>query len=143
MEKFLAQEIPENDRFDFLKDNADAIEEIGYTHRFTPDELAQKKESLAETSIKINDIEIEKKDVMEGFKQDLKPLNETKQTLLDNIKKGSEYVVSEECAKILYHDEKMVGYYNKLGELVYSRPIMPQEMQKTIFNINHKTGTAS
>ena len=143
MDKFLAQEVPEDDRFNFLKDNADAIEEIGYTHRFTPDELAQKKESLAETSISINDSEIEKKDVMEGYKEQLKPLNVIKQTLLENIKKGSEYVEDQECAKILYHEEKMVGYYNKLGELVYSRPIMPQEMQKTIFNINHKTGTES
>lgn len=143
MDKFLGQEIPETDRWQFLKDNADAIEGIGYTHRFTPDELSQKKESLAETSIQINDVETEKKEVMEDFKQQLKPLNETKQTLLENIKKGSEYVENEECAKILYHDEKMAGYYNKLGELVYSRPIMPQEMQKTIFNINRKTGTES
>ena len=59
-----------------LQDNADAVEEIGYTHRFTPDELAQKKESLAETSIQINDIEIEKKEAMEAFKAELKPLNE-------------------------------------------------------------------
>lgn len=141
MDKFLGQEIPEKDRWQFLQDNADAVEEIGYTHRFTPDELAQKKESLAETSIQINDIETEKKEAMEDFKQQLKPLNEMKQTLLENIKKGSEYVVNEECVKILLHEEKMAGYYNKLGELVYSRPIMPQEMQKTIFNINRKTGT--
>ena len=141
MDKFLGQEVQEKDRWQFLQDNADAIEEIGYTHRFTPDELAQKKESLAETSISINDIEIEKKDVMDEYKEQLKPLNVIKQTLLENIKKGSEYVEDQECAKILYHEEKMVGYYNKLGELVYSRPIMPQEMQKTIFNINHKTGT--
>lgn len=141
MDNFLGQEVQEKDRWQFLQDNADAIEEIGYTHRFTPDELAQKKESLAETSISINDIEIEKKEVMEGYKEQLKPLNVIKQTLLENIKKGSEYVENQECAKILYHEEKMVGYYNKLGELVYSRPIMPQEMQKTIFNINHKTGT--
>ncbi|WP_071146714.1 hypothetical protein [Bacteroides ihuae] len=143
MDKFLGQEVQEKDRWQFLQDNADAIEEIGYTHRFTPDELAQKKESLAETSISINDIEIEKKEVIDEYKEQLKPLNVTKQTLLENIKKGSEYVENQECAKILYHEEKMVGYYNKLGELVYSRPIMPQEMQKTIFNINHKTGTES
>lgn len=141
MDKFLGQEIPEKDRWQFLQDNADAVEEIGYTHRFTPDELAQKKESLAETSIKINDIEIEKKEVMDGYKEQLKPLNEEKQVLLENIKKGSEYRAHEECAKILDHDEKLAGYYNKLGELVYSRPIMPQEMQKTIFNMNRKTGT--
>lgn len=143
MDKFLGQEIPEKDRWQFLQDNADAVEEIGYTHRFTPDELAQKKESLAETSIKINDIEVEKKEVMDGYKERLKPLNEEKQVLLENIKKGSEYVENEECAKILVHEEKMVGYYNRLGELVYSRPIMPQEMQKTIFNITRKTGTES
>ena len=92
MDKFLGQEIPEKDRWQFLQDNADAVEKIGYTHRFTPDELAQKKESLAETSIQINDIEIEKKEAMEAFKAELKPLNERKQELLENIKKGSEYV---------------------------------------------------
>lgn len=141
MDKFLGQDIPEEERWQFLKDNADSVEEIGYTHRFTPDELAQKKESLAEASIRINDIEVEKKEAMGVFKQELKPLNEAKQKLLENIKKGSEYVEDEECVKILYHDEKMTGYYNKLGELVYSRPIMPQEMQKTVFSINRKTGT--
>lgn len=143
MDKFLGHEIPEKDRWQFLLDNADAVEEIGYTHRFTPEELAQKKESLAETSIKINDIETEKKEAMEAFKAELKPLNERKQELLENIKKGSEYVKNEECVKILVHEEKTAGYYNKLGVLVYSRPIMPQEMQKTIFNINRKTGTES
>jgi hypothetical protein len=141
MDKFLGQDIPEDDRWQFLQDNADAVESIGYTHRFSPDELAQKKESLAGVSIEINDIEIEKKEAMNEYKERLKPLNEDKQKLLDNIKKDSEFKENEECVKILYHDEKMAGYYNKLGELVYSRPIMPQEMQKTIFSINRKTGT--
>ena len=91
----------------------------------------------------MDDIEIEKKEAMEEFKERLKPLNEEKQELLDHIKRGSEFVENEECAKILYHEEKMAGFYNKLGELVYSRPIMPQEMQKTVFSINRKTGTES
>lgn len=59
MDKFLGQDIPEQERWQFLQDNADAVEKIGYTHRFTPEELAQKKETLAEVSITINDIEIE------------------------------------------------------------------------------------
>lgn len=141
MDKFLGQEISEERRWDFLVDNADAVEQIGYMHRFSPEELAQKKESLAEVSIQINDIEDEKKEAMNDFKERLKPLNDEKLELLENIKKGSEYIENEECVKILYHEEKMAGYYNKLGELVYSRPIMPQEMQKTIFSISKKTGT--
>ena len=143
MEQHLAQDISEQDRWQFLCDNADAVEKIGYTHCFTPEELAQKKESLAEVSIQINDIETEKKEVMDDFKERLKPLNEEKAELLDHIKRGSEFRADEECAKILYHDERMAGFYNKLGELVYSRPIMPQEMQKTMFSINRKTGTES
>ena len=122
MDKFLGQEQPEEDRWQFIQDNADAIEEIGYTHRFTPEELAQKKE------------------VMQEYKKQLEPLLKQKKQLLEHIKKGSEFRENEQCAKILYHDERMVGYYNKLGELVYSRPIMPQEMQKTIFK-TLKTGT--
>lgn len=82
MDKFLGQDIPEKERWQFLQDNADAIEKIGYTHRFTPDELAQKKEVLAEVSISINDIEVEKKEAMQEFKERLKPLNEEKQELL-------------------------------------------------------------
>ena len=143
MEQHLAQDISEQDRWQFLQDNADAVEKIGYTHRFTPEELAQKKESLAEVSIQINDIETEKKEVMDDFKERLKPLNEEKAVLFVFFFCGSEFRADEECAKILYHDERMAGFYNRLGELVYSRPIMPQEMQKTIFNINRKTGTES
>lgn len=36
MDKFLGQDIPEQERWQFLQDNADAVEKIGYTHRFTP-----------------------------------------------------------------------------------------------------------
>lgn len=54
-------DIKEEDRWQFLTDNADDIEKIGYTHRFTPEELSQKREALAEISISINDIETEKK----------------------------------------------------------------------------------
>jgi len=139
IEKFLGQEIPEERRWEYLQDNADSVEKIGYTHRFTPEELAQKKEMLSDACIKINDIEMEKKIAMDKFKERLAPYNEDKIKLLNEIKSGSEFIKDAECVKILYHEEKMAGFYNKLGELVYSRPIMPQEMQKTIFTL--KTGT--
>lgn len=86
MDKFLGQDIPEQERWQFLQDNADAVEKIGYTHRFTPEELAQKKETLAEVSITINDIEIEKKEAMDEFKERLKPLNEEKQELWTTLR---------------------------------------------------------
>lgn len=138
MDKFLGQDKSEVERINFLADNCDAVEEHGYTRRFSTDELNQKKENLANLSVEINDIEEEKKDAMDTYKDRLKPLNIDKKVLLDEIKKKSEFV-NEECYKFIDHEEKIVGYYNKYGELVSSRPIMPQEMQKTIFQL--KTGT--
>ena len=71
MDKILGQDITEQARWQFLQDNADAVEKIGYTHRFTPEELAQKKETLAEVSITINDVELEKKEAMESVQRTL------------------------------------------------------------------------
>ena len=142
MDRFLGQSIPEDQRPQFLSDNCDAMEDIGYTRRFSPDELAQKKEELANASIELAEIEQEKKDAMAEFKERMKPFDEDRKRLLEELKNKSEYV-NETCYKFIDHDERMVGYYNKLGELVSSRPIMPQEMQKTTFSINRNTGTES
>lgn len=140
MDKFITQDIPEDRRKQVLSDSCDAVEEIGYTRRFSIDELNHKKENLANLSIEINDIEEEKADAMSAFKFRLKPLVEDKTTLLADLKTKSEYV-KRECYKFIDHENKMVGYYNELGELVSSRPIMPQEMQKSFFTLTHKTGT--
>ena len=140
MDKFLGQEIPEENRKSFLNDNCDSVETIGYTRHFSPDELNQKREELAEVSIKIAEIEEAKKEAMSSFKEQLKPFEENKKTLLNELKHKSEYV-NDECFKFIDHEERMVGYYDKYGVLVSSRPIMPQEMQKTVFSINRKTGT--
>ena len=131
MEKFIEKHL--------LADNCDAIEEMGYTRRFTPEELNERKEQLADASIEISEIEFEKKQANDGFKLRLKPLEEQKAVLLEELKNKSQFV-KEDCYKFIDHDERMVGFYNSDGELISSRSIMPQEMQKTIF-FQKKTGT--
>lgn len=139
MLQFIGAEYPEDQRLEILKDNCDAVEITGYTRRFTPDELLQKKEELAEISIQINDVEEEKANAMAEFKAQLKPLNEQKTSLLTQLKKKSEFV-EDECYKFIDNEDRMVGYYDKAGTLVSSRAIMPQEMQKTIYSELRKTG---
>jgi hypothetical protein len=131
MDKFIEKHL--------LADNADAIEEIGYSRRFTPDELNERKEELADTSISISEIDEEKKASDAAFKLRRKPLDERKATLIEELKTKSQFV-REECYKFIYHEERMVGFYNADGELVSSRPLMPHEMQRTIFSAM-KTGT--
>jgi hypothetical protein len=140
MKNYLGQEIPVGERAQFLQDNCDAVEEQGYTRRFTTDELNERKERLADTSIHISDIETEKKEAMQEFKERLKPFEEEKMLLIKELKEKSEFV-RESCYKFIDQESRTVAYYNKLGELVSSRPVMPQEMQKTLFGINRNTGT--
>ena len=131
MDKFIERHL--------LADNADAIEEIGYSRRFTPDELNERKEELADTSIYISEIDEEKKASDAEFKLRRKPLDERKATLIEELKTKSQFV-REECYKFIFHEERMVGFYNQDGELVSSRTLMPQEMQRTIFS-QMRTGT--
>lgn len=139
MEKALFQDYPEKQRRSVLEDNADKVEEIGYMKPFTPEEMEGMKDDLSKVVIGINDIEEEKKSKMDEIKMRLKPLDEEKKELLSNIKNKSEYV-TEQCFKMIDHDNGMVGYYNNMGMLVESRPIRQDEKQKTLFTAL-KTGT--
>jgi len=130
----------ERQRISFLKDNCDSVEEKGYMKRFTPEELQAMKEQLAETSIKINDIEIEKKEVVKEFKDRVDPLLGERKKLLKGIKEKAEYA-EEICYKFIDPDERMIGFYNSDGDLIECRPASPDELQGTIFQLNRNTGT--
>lgn len=139
MEKMIFQEYSESQREQMLADNADRVEEVGYMKPFSTEELDTMKDDLSKVVININEVEEEKKAVNQDFKLRLKPLAEDKQKLLNNIKNKSEYV-TEDCFKMIDHEEEMVGYYNSLGMLIEARPIRQEERQRTIFNIL-RTGT--
>jgi hypothetical protein len=140
MEKVLFQNCSDEERIKNLEANADSIEEVGYMRDFTAEELEGFKEELAESSITINDIEEEKKIIMDDFKKKKEPHVSTIKTNLKRIKEKSEFV-KEECFKFINHVDNAVGYYNRQGELVYSRPIRGEERQGKIFPL--RTGTAN
>lgn len=139
MNKQLGKEIPEGkQRVAFLLDNCDKAESKGYMKRFKPDELLQMKESLSETAIKINDIEVEKKEMIAEFKERLKPLSDEKHRLLSGLKNKAEFV-TEQCYKFIDFENREVAFYNEDGDLIEARPAFADELQTTIFHM--KTGT--
>ena len=139
MSKELGKEYSNPDeRKAFLHDNCEAAETLGYMKRFSPEQITQMKNELSEISIEINDIEEEKKEVMQSFKARLDPLNEIRKELLGSIKMNAVYV-KETCYKFIDYENRKVEYYNQEGDMVSERPILPQEMQKTI--LHFKTGT--
>jgi hypothetical protein len=141
MEKYLGKEYANKaEREAFLKDNCEKVEEKGYMKPFTPEQLHEHKESLANVSIRIEEIEEEKKEQNKFFKEQLKPLTEERTLLVGNIKKKSEYV-KEICYKFVDAEAKETGYYNSEGNLIECRPATADELQPTIFSIPRKTGT--
>ena len=140
LERELGKDVALKDRAQFLYDNCDAVEEVTYNKAFTPEELAQKREELTDASIKIADIEEEKKQIVDEYKERLKPLQEVKGEAIRALREKSQ-TVTEECYKFLDEETKMVGFYNKEGSLVNSRPAFPKELQRTIQMELRKTGT--
>jgi hypothetical protein len=140
LDRELGKDIALEDREQFLEDNCDAVEDVTYSRAFSPEELAQKREQLTESSIKIADIEEEKKLVMDGYKERLKPLQEQKAEAIDALRDKSQ-VVTERCYKFIDEETKMVGFYNNEGNLVNSRPAFQKELEKTIQMEIRKTGT--
>lgn len=141
MEKYLGLEYAEGQiRRDFLEANCEAVEEVSYTRRFTADEMNAHRVMFSNVSEKIEDLNQEKKAYLDSLKEQMKPLIIERKQILSSIKNKSEQV-SENCYKMIDRDSKEVGYYNAAGELVYSRPILPDEMQTTIFHSIMRTGT--
>lgn len=142
LDRELGKDIALEERASFLEDNCDAVEEVTYSRAFEPEELALKREQLTDASIKIADIEEEKKEVMDGFKERLKPLQEQKSEAIKSLRDKSQ-TVTEKCYKFLDEETKMVGFYNKEGNLVSSRHAFQRELQKTIQMDIRKNGTSN
>ena len=140
IEKELGKEYSLEEREQFLSNTCDGTEEVSYSRVFTPEELAKQRELLTDASIKLADIDEAKKEAMAEFKEQAKPYTEQRKKAIDALRTKAE-TVTEVCYKYFDEDTKMVGFYNKEGNLVNSRPAFPNEMQKTMFHVMRKDGT--
>lgn len=127
-------------RKSFLNDNADSVEKKGYMRKFTEDDIVDFKNELSETDILINDIEEEKKEVVNVFKLKLKPMQSKRQKLLRDLKHKAEFV-TEECYKFVDMETRTTNYYNVEGDLIESRPANADELQRNLFQDIRKNGT--
>ena len=127
-------------REEFLRNTCDGTEEVSYSRVFSPEELAKQRELLTDASIRLADIEEEKKQAMADFKEQAKPYAEQRAKAIQNLRTKAE-TVTEVCYKYFDEETNMVGFYNREGNLVSSRPAFPNEMQKTMFQVLSKEGT--
>jgi hypothetical protein len=140
MEKQLFADVPPKGRFELLRDNADAIEEMGYMKSFSPDLMEGMKDELVSSTIALTELEQELKTIQEDYKNRMAPLKKAVALNAKYLKEKAEYI-KEPCFKMVDHAAGEVGYYNGEGELILSRPAKPEEAQRTILSMNRATGT--
>lgn len=140
MDKVLGQEHEGKARIDFLRDNCDAVEDLGYTKQLPNEEIEALKDRLVENNIQLRDVRADKKAANKEFNDQIKQLEESNDEVTGKLKAKSEFV-TEACFKFVYTETREVGYYNREGLLVYCRPGRPEEMQKSMFSPVLRTGT--
>lgn len=139
MDKQLCQNISNRlERIAFLRDNADAVEDLGYTKSIPTAEMDELKERLVENNIQLRDVRADKKAANKEYNEQIKQLEEDGDSITAKLKSRTEFV-TEACYKFVEDDQ--VGYYNSDGELVYQRPARADERQTTIYSQLRKTGT--
>ena len=111
-----------------LHNNCDEVSEISYDKKFTTTELSEIKDSLADESIQLFDIEAEFKEVKQTYTDQMSPIKQSLKLSIGYLKNGKR-LVSEPCFKFVDRENNETGYYNEDGELVYSRPANLDEMQ--------------
>lgn len=140
MDKVLGQEYEGKARIDFLRDNCDAVEDLGYTKQLPNEEIEALKDRLVENNIQLRDVRADKKAANKEFNDQIKQLEESNDEVTGKLKAKSEFV-AEACFKFVDTETREVGYYNREGLLVYCRPGRPEEMQKSMFSPVLRTGT--
>jgi hypothetical protein len=78
--------ITQKERTMLLQENAAKVEQTTYQKVLSPDELAARREDLADNCIKLNQFEDELKEVKDTFKLKMDPLKTLNKTLLTEIK---------------------------------------------------------
>ena len=122
-------------RKQLLIDNADDVVEMSYHKSFDSDQLANRKEDLVNTSIKIAELEKDIADYRAQVNEELKPLKKQRNQLISDLKSKGEDVF-EKCYKMVNTEEKVAEFYNAEGYCIMTRPATREELSPNIFRMS-------
>lgn len=135
MEKQILTGQTPSERLAVLRDTADKKETFTYPRALDAAEVTRLKDDFTNNAVKIAKFEEAKKEFIEQWKADVKPLKLEMNFQMSKIRARVEEV-TEEVYLISDQDLNMMGYYNAAGVLVYSRPLMPDERQLSLVGKN-------
>ena len=132
--KQILPEATAKERLMILQENAQKIEVTTYQKNLTDDELAVKREDLAENHIKLDQFEDEFSEVKQNFKLKVKPLKNANKVILAEIK-TKQTSVDGTLFHMANHEDGMMEIYDQEGILISSRRLRPEERQGAIFSL--------
>lgn len=125
-----------------IKDNLEAIaygiQEKSYTKNLTEEEIVEQKDKYSEIAIRLSEIDTQKKEAMDRFKQLVKEPKTQASMLLESIKFKSEqrhgvlYLVDDQEDGLMYS-------FDTLGVCVEVRPLLKEEKQTRLRTVNNGT----
>ncbi len=133
MNQFMPDATPK-ERLMVLQEQASKVEQTTYQKTLSADELAARREDLADDCIKLNQFEDELKEIKDGFKDKMDPLKAANKLRLTEIK-TKQSTVDGTLYHVANHDSGMMETYDNEGLLVSSRRLRPEEKQGTIFSL--------
>lgn len=122
------------ERLMIMQENASKIEQTSYQKSLSADELAARREDLADDCIKLNQLEDELKIIKDDYKDKMDPLKSANKTRLSEIK-TKQTTVDGTLYHLANHEEGMMETYDGEGYLISSRRLRPEEKQGTIFSL--------
>lgn len=131
MEQFIYQGMSTKERVEYLSKTTKS-ERITYTRHLTDAEIDHESKELASATKELAAIEEEKKEVAQDFKMRIDAEKAKMQRIADTLIDGNKEV-TERCFKVISIEEKEVGFYNELGELVHKRRLLDSDMQMSMF----------
>lgn len=127
-------ELSPDERKMILQQNADSIEQTEYLKPLTQEEMDVKRETLTNNAIKLSELEDAKKEVVQGYKQQMDPLAKANKEILTEIK-TRQAKVNGTLYHMANHEEGMMETYDDFGELVFSRRLRPEEKRQNLFSL--------
>ena len=125
-----------------IKDNLEAIaygiQEKSYTKNLNEEEIVERKDEYSQIAIRLSEIDTQKKEAMDRFKQLVKEPKTQASMLLESIKFKSEqrhgvlYLVDDQEDGLMYS-------FDTLGVCVEVRPLLKEEKQTRLRTVNNGT----
>jgi len=112
--------------------------ERNYSKILTDEELTQKKNELSEISIKIADLEAERKRLMDEYKSKLEQPKLELNVLIDTVKHKTEYVFGTNWL-VDDQESKTMYFLDEKGIIVEKRPLFNKERQTKLKSIKSQS----